>query len=445
MEEGRFPFADRNEAGRRLAAEVLKRAFNAPAVFALPRGGVPVGAEVAKALGVPLDLVLVRKIGAPHNPELALAAIVEGDPPERVVNEEVMQLSGADETYLEREIERQTAELRRRRELYLGGRGRSDVRGKTAIVVDDGVATGATMKAALSALRRWGAARLAVALPVAPAGEIPALQAIADEVICLFPDPHFHGVGGAYADFHQLSDEETIGYLRRAWAVAKAKDAGPPRSRAVTIPPVGLQGDLVLPPDPRGVILFAHGSGSSRLSPRNREVARQLNDRGFATLLMDLLTPEEAADRSNVFDIALLADRLLAAAQWIATQPELAALPLGLFGASTGAAAALVAAARLGNRVSAVVSRGGRPDLAGSRLGEVWAPTLLIVGGADTEVLELNRGALATLRCEKLLQLVPGAGHLFEGPGELDVVTEMAGAWFQSHLAGAEVPPATKQ
>ena len=359
MGEKRMPFSNRDDAGRRLAQELVSRGFDAPVVFALPRGGVPVAAEVAEALGAPLDLILVRKIGAPRNPEVALAAIVEGDPPERVVNEEVMLRSGADVAYLERETERQTAEMKRRRERYIGNRARVDARGRTAIVVDDGLATGATMKAALIALRRWGAARVVVAVPVAPASEIPALHEFADEVVCLFADPQFRGVGGAYADFQQLTDEETIGYLRRAWTVEAATNSGPALGRTVSVGPLSLQGDLVVPPEPRGVILFAHGSGSSRLSPRNREVAKRLNGLGFATLLMDLLTPAEAGDRRNVFDIPLLADRLIQADIWIAAEPELAELPLGLFGASTGAAAALLAAAELGTRVSAVVSPGG--------------------------------------------------------------------------------------
>ncbi|SEF76371.1 erythromycin esterase family protein [Jhaorihella thermophila] len=438
-----FPFADRADAGRRLASELIKRRIDDPVVLALPRGGVPVAAEVAEALGAPLDLVLVRKIGAPQNPEVALGAIVEGDPPEMVLNEDVMRRSGATQDYLRAERDRQLREMERRRERYLGSRARVDVHGKTAIVVDDGLATGATVKAALVALRRRGAARVIVAVPVAPASELPVLSEIADEVLCLHPDPYFRGVGGAYADFHQLTDEETIGHLRRAWTVTETTPAGEMLRHAVSIPPLGLQGDLVIPPDPRGIILFAHGSGSSRLSPRNRQVAHSLNELGFATLLLDLLTPQEAADRRNVFDIPLLAERLLQADLWIAGEPELADLPLGLFGASTGAAAALIAAAELGGRISAVVSRGGRPDLAMPRLAEVTAPTLLIVGGADTQVLELNRRALAALQCEKQLRIVPGAGHLFEGPGELEAVTQMAGAWFQHYLVPthAELTP----
>lgn len=438
MAQGSFPFADRDDAGRRLAAELVKRSYDDPVVFALPRGGVPIAVEVAEALGAPLDLVMVRKVGAPMNPEVALAAVVEGDPPEIIVNEEVKRLSRADDAYLEQAAQAQITEMQRRRERYLGDRPRPDVTGKTAIVVDDGLATGTTMKAAITALRRRGAARVVVAVPVAPASEVPRLSEIADEVVVLYPDPHFRGVGGAYTDFHQLTDEETIGYLRRAWTVAGKGATGEILSRGVRIPPHGLEGDLVVPPEPRGVILFAHGSGSSRLSPRNRQVAQRLNELGFATLLFDLLTPEEAADRRNVFDIDLLARRLLEAEAWVTAEPETADLPLGLFGASTGAAAALAAAAELGSRVGAVVSRGGRPDLAGPQLAEVTAPTLLIVGGADTQVLELNRQALAALGGEKLLRVIPGAGHLFEGPGELEAVTELAGAWFQHYLVKPE-------
>jgi len=437
-------FTDRRDAGRKLAAELANKNYISPVIYALPRGGVPVAAEVAEALGAPLDLILVRKIGAPSNPEVALAAIVEGDPPQMVVNDEVMRRSGASEAYLNQTRDRELAEMQRRRTAYLGDRSRISPAGHTAVVVDDGLATGATMKAAIVALRRLGANRIVAAIPIAPASEVQALSEIADEVVCLIAAQHFRGVGGAFRDFHQLSDEETVGYLRRAWSVVGDDARGPTLRREVTIAPVGLIGDLVVPPEPRGIVLFAHGSGSSRLSPRNGAVASQLNELGFATLLLDLLTPEEAADRRNVFDIPLLAERLLEAELWISGEPGLAELPLGLFGASTGAGAALLAAAELGPRVSAVVSRGGRPDLAGPRLVDVQSPTLLIVGGNDPQVMELNRAALAQLDCEKLLREVPGAGHLFEASGELEVVTEMAGDWFQHYLAKpAEAPLVT--
>jgi pimeloyl-ACP methyl ester carboxylesterase len=203
---------------------------------------------------------------------------------------------------------------------------------------------------------------------------------------------------------------------------------------ALRIPPVGLEGELVLPEEARGIVLFAHGSGSGRHSPRNRHVAAGLQVAGLGTLLFDLLTEEEAADRTRVFDIPLLAERVTATAEFLHGFEPAAGMPLGLFGASTGAAAALVAAADLGARVRAVVSRGGRPDLAGDALERVRAPTLLIVGGNDVQVLVLNRQALERLTCPKALEVVPGAGHLFEETGTLDKVIGLARRWFLDHV-----------
>jgi dienelactone hydrolase len=211
-------------------------------------------------------------------------------------------------------------------------------------------------------------------------------------------------------------------------------------SAAVRIPVHGfeLDADLAEPDTPTGVIAFAHGSGSSRHSPRNREVAAVLQDAGFATLLADLLTPEEEqADMRTGhlrFDIELLAGRVVALVEWLSVEPSLADLPVGLFGASTGGAAALVAAARLPERVMAVVSRGGRPDLAGPDLGAVHAATLLIVGGRDDVVLGLNQDALGQLHTEKRLEVVPGATHLFEEAGALEAVASLARSWFLEHV-----------
>jgi putative phosphoribosyl transferase len=204
--------------------------------------------------------------------------------------------------------------------------------------------------------------------------------------------------------------------------------------RDVHIPPLGLAGTLRLPRPARGLVVFAHGSGSSRLSPRNIAVAEALNGRGMATLLFDLLTADEESDRTNVFDIALLARRLADVVQWVEGQPIAKALPVGLFGASTGAAAAIVAAASLGDRVCAIVSRGGRPDLAGVALERVHAPTLLIVGGADYGVIELNEQAFARLKGEKAIEIVPGATHLFPEPGAMEAVIDHAARWFDRHF-----------
>jgi putative phosphoribosyl transferase len=195
-----------------------------------------------------------------------------------------------------------------------------------------------------------------------------------------------------------------------------------------------LAGDLGLPPDPAGLVVFAHGSGSSRRSPRNRQVAEGLNEAGLATLLFDLLREDEECDRHNVFDIELLGARLVAATRWVRSARSLSELPIGYFGASTGAAAALLAAAALGGKVEAVVSRGGRPDLATAALPDVRSPTLLIVGGDDRGVLALNVGAASRLRCEHRIEVVPGATHLFEEAGTLQLVTGLASEWFLRHL-----------
>ncbi|HEY3395542.1 MAG TPA: dienelactone hydrolase family protein [Lacipirellulaceae bacterium] len=213
--------------------------------------------------------------------------------------------------------------------------------------------------------------------------------------------------------------------------------------RVVRVPTgaVTLEVNFTWPQNARGVVLFAHGSGSGRHSPRNRHVAELLNESKLGTLLVDLLTAdEEAVDMHTAhlrFDITLLAERLVDATDWLAREPTTSRLPIGYFGASTGAAAALVAAAKRAKLISAVVSRGGRPDLAGRYLARVHAPTLLIVGGNDPLVLELNRAALNELRCEKHVEIVPGASHLFEEPGTLDEVARLAREWFESHFSAA--------
>ncbi len=450
MEHVVTKFVDRADAGRKLAEILAGMGLDRPLIFALPRGGVPVGIEVAKRLGAPLDLLLVRKIGAPRNPEVALGAIVEGAHSEIVINEDVRRMSGADDAYVSQAVAEQRAELARRKARYLGDRPRLDPRGRCVVVVDDGLATGATMKAALIGLKRSKPARIVVALPVAPQQALDDIASQTDDLVCLNPATAFRGVGGFYHDFHQLTDDETVALL--AQVSARADDApdkskGRIHKRQVTIPPLGLIGDLTVPPNPQGVVLFAHGSGSSRRSPRNTYVADKLNAEGFATLLFDLLTPEEGHDRRNVFDIPLLAERVVEASIWATSEPDLEDLPLGLFGASTGGGAALVAAAELKNRVAAVVSRGGRPDLAMDFLPQVKSPTLLIVGSLDYDVIALNKQALAAMTCPKKLELVAGAEHLFEEPGTLDIAVSHAVDWFKAHLRSSEIKrlkPATE-
>jgi putative phosphoribosyl transferase len=431
-------FADRRDAGRRLGEALERFRGEEPVVLALPRGGVPVGYEVARALGAPLDILLVRKLGSPFNPEYGIGAIAEGGV--RFVRGDDAELTGISEEDLEETIARETAELERRRRLYRGEREPVPVEGRTAILVDDGVATGGTAVAAGQALRARGARRVVLAVPVGPPGTEARLGGAFDEVVCLEQPYGFFGIGQFYVGFEQLGDDEVIELLEAAHnpgGAEAAADPPPPAERPVVIeaaPELRLNGDLRLPEDAGGLVIFAHGSGSSRLSPRNREVAASLNRAGLATLLFDLLSEEEAADRAKVFDIELLAERLAAVTRWAAGEPGLSGLPLGYFGASTGAAAALRAAARLGAEIGAVVSRGGRPDLAGGSLPEVVSPTLLIVGGADWQVLALNEEAAGLLRCEREVAVVPGATHLFEEPGALERVAALARDWFLRHL-----------
>jgi putative phosphoribosyl transferase len=287
--------------------------------------------------------------------------------------------------------------------------------------------------AAVASLRKRGAATVILAVPVAAPESIAALREQAQEVICVEAPGNLWSVGAWYEDFTPTSDRE-VAALLAANASPRPRPAQTDRI-ACRIPAdsVQLAGELTRLPGMRGIVLFAHGSGSSRFSPRNRQIADSLTQAGYATLLFDLLTPAEENSRTNVFDIPLLASRLVSATRWLDETDNEAELPLAYFGASTGAAAALTAAAELNDRISAVVSRGGRPDLA-LNLAAVRAPTLLIVGGADDQVLELNRRAQRQLRCPSELSVIPGATHLFQEPGALERVGELTTQWLDCHL-----------
>ncbi|TXJ71824.1 phosphoribosyltransferase [Streptomyces lavendulae] len=427
-------FADRLEAGRGLGIRLLRLRGPDVVVLGLPRGGVPVAAEVAEALDAPLDVCLVRKLGVPYQPELAMGAI--GEDGVRVLNDDVLRGTGVPDDELARVEERERRVLAERAARYRGECPAIPLAGRTALVVDDGVATGSTARVACRVARARGAARVVLAVPVAPRDFTRRLGGDADDVVCLLTPWDFAAVGQFYDDFTQTEDAEVTACLRRARR-RRTRAGGTEREVSVPAGDVRLGGSLTVPEGATGVVAFAHGSGSGRHSPRNRHVAEGLHRAGLGTLLFDLLTDAEAPDRDNVFDIPLLAGRLLAATHWLRAEPSARGLALGYFGASTGAAAALWAAVE--GRPAAVVSRGGRPDLAGPRLPEVTAPTLLIVGGADPLVLDLNRDARSRLRCENRLETVPGATHLFEEPGTLERVTELARDWFTDHLAAAHV------
>jgi putative phosphoribosyl transferase len=303
-------------------------------------------------------------------------------------------------------------------------------------VVDDGITTGVSAEAACAMAKTMRAARVVLAVPVASAEGLRFVRS-ADEIVCLEVTKQRTEAGAAYRDFPEVSESDVRLLLESAAASGpdSRSDSDSASGEDVLIPAGGvvLRGRFSLPPDARAVVVFAHGSGSSRTSPRNQMVASVLERAGIGTLLVDLLTAKEETDRHAVFDIPMLAVRLQAASDWVRRRPEAAGLPLGYFGASTGAGAALSAAAA-DPGISAVVSRGGRPDLAGERLASVRCPVLLIVGGEDREVFALNQRAQQVLPGETALEVVPNATHLFEEPGTLDQVAALARDWFSRHL-----------
>lgn len=423
-------FRNRNDAGRRLAELLGGYRAESPIVLALPRGGVPVAHEVAQALAAPLDVLVVRKLGVPFQPELAMGAIAEDDG--LFLDQSLITRAGLTAREVEQVAAREAIEVRRRVEKYRGGHPLSRLTGRTVLLIDDGLSTGVTLRAALDTIRRHQPRKVVVAVPVAGADAVEELRGEVDELLVAYMPASLRGIDLCYDDFHEISDKEVLAALSAATE---------PQVRIRTRS-AQLEGELRLPQAPRGLVLFAHASGSSRFSPRNRVVASALNDAGLATLLFDLLTPQEEildqeAGRLR-FNIELLGARLAEATDWVRDQEGTQHLPIGFFGASTGAAAALLAAARRPRAVRAVVSRGGRPDLAAGYLARVHAPTLLIVGEKDREVLKLNQQALDFLEVpEKELVIVPGATHLFEEPGTMEQVADLAAAWFARHLEHA--------
>ena len=450
-------FENRRTAGAALAARLVSFAGPDTVVVGLPRGGVPVAAEVARRLGAPLDVLIVRKVGVPFHREVAMGAVGEGGVTVR--NDDVIGLTAISDEAFARAERAERDEVERRAVRFRRNRPRASLTGATVVIVDDGIATGATAVAAVQVARRHGAGRVVVATPVASPEACALLERVADDVIALLLPTEFVAVGRWYRDFSETSDDEVERILAEHTDVAApaaviASGSAWPQRRDEEVEITGpdgvtVQGHLHVPDDARGTVVFAHGSGSSRFSHRNIAVADVLQEAGIATLLIDLLTEREATNRDNVFDIDLLAARLLAATAWLRTQPDLAERPVGYFGASTGGAAALVAAATPGATIAALVSRGGRPDLAGSALESVHAPTLLIVGGDDAVVLGLNRLAAARLRSPHRLDVIAGATHLFEEAGALEEVASLAVGWFRQHFttasatAGAHAEPGT--
>ncbi len=409
-------YRNREQAGEKLA-NCLNEEWRGqnPVVIALPRGGVPVAYPIARRLDATLDVLLVRKLGAPGNPEYALGAIAEDG--QTWLNRGAMDYLSPGPGEMDEALAQAVHEMSRQRAVFRAGRAPTDVRGRAVIVVDDGLATGSTMLAAIASLRARGALEIAVAVPVASRAARVQVEREVDRIYTGMEPEFFSSVGEWYQNFDPVSDTEVVSLLGAAREVSRD-----PLIRIEVKMPLGdvrLEGELSRPANCRAWVIFAHGSGSSRKSARNLRAARALNDAGFGTLLFDLLTPDEFMERENVFDIDLLAYRLAKATDWLEKRPESGGRPVGYFGSSTGAAAALQCCARFHPEALAVVSRGGRPDLAREHLERVATPVLLIVGSLDHGVIELNLLAQQFIADARLVR-VAGAGHLFEEPGTLD-------------------------
>lgn len=423
-------FRDREQAGDQLGERLRDLNLEDAVVLALPRGGVPVGARVARILGVPFDVFVARKLVAPRRAGFGIGAVAEGDA--QWIDRETVASEGIGDEDIMNAVDAEQATVRGQVRMYRNGRLLPDLRHRPVILVDDGIATSATIRAAIEGLRLQGADHIVLAVPVAPPSILNRLAPKVEEIVCLSMPEGMWAIGSWYDDFEPVADSDVILHLDLAHDELKP--------RPVLIPTRGatLEGMLTVPLNAKGIVVFAHGGQSSRFSFRNRFVARQLSEAGIGTLLFDLLTINEYAldllDQSLLFNIDLLTNRLVDAMDWLGANVRPQGRRLGLFGAGTGAAAAFAAAEKRPAVVEAVLSRGGRPDLARSSLPNVEAPVLLVVGGNDREILALNRQSIPAMRRAPQMEVIEGAGHLFAEPGGLERVAQLARHFFVQHL-----------
>jgi putative phosphoribosyl transferase len=400
--------------------------YEDPVVVGISPDGVPVAAEVARALEAPLDLLLLEPVGAPSNPEHAIGAVAEGEA--GVVDDETVDRLGLRAEEVQNALARAKGRLGDQRSGSFFGRFRIAVGGRSVILVDDGLTDTHRARAAAQSLRSRGAARVTLAVPVAEPAAAQLLRRCVDDVVCVRMRERMLAVEQGYEDATPTSEEEVRALMSEHAGAAQ---------REVTIessPGVLLHGELTVPwgAYARGVVAFA--TDSSRFSPPDLKIAVRLHQAAIATLRLDLLRPYEDIDPARVVDEELLAGRLLAATRWLRRQPETAGIAIGYLGAGIGAAAALLAAAQLKAGVCAVVSNSGRVDLAAERLEQVLAPVLLIVSDADVELVELNRAAERRLPRESELVVLPDTSHPFDEPGALDEVARLTADWFTLHL-----------
>lgn len=463
----RAPFRDRTDAGAALALSLGTLATEQDVVvLGLARGGVPIARQVADALGAPMDVLVARKIGVPGIEEVALGAIAEGS--DELVADGVARYIGLPPAVMDRLAAHERREIHRRVRLYRDGQAPRDVRGCVVVLVDDGLSTGATLRAAARLVRARGARRVIAAVPVASLQGLKDVRSDVDEVVTVITSRGSQTVSAHYESFAPMTDADVMHVLGRPVVgrpslllrharlsleapLGPGERVRPERRLDIPLGRDSIVGDLGMPRDstdpreaafgndPRGLVILVHGAGSSRMSYRNRYLAGRLRLSGWATLRLDLLTYEEqeraAVDARLRFDVSCLAARLTAACEWVRARGLGGAEHMVLFGSSVGAAAALCVASA-DERIAAVMSRSGRVDLAASALGHVRAPVLLLVGTEDRETLERNREALRRLPRRARLVRIRGAGHTFEEPGALGAVGEHAAAWLEDTLSG---------
>ncbi|GAA0987556.1 phosphoribosyltransferase family protein [Nocardiopsis tropica] len=427
-----LPFADRSEAGRRLAERVRPLVVDDPLVLALPRGGVPVGAELARRLDADFDVLMVRKIGLPGRPETGVGAIAENG--QVFFDDRALARMRVPRQALSETVAAERDELDRRRRVYRGERSAPRIAGRDCVVVDDGVATGGTARAALRMVRRAGPSRLILAVPVAAPEAVEALREDVDEMVVLGAPDNFHSVGEWYRDFGQLSDGNVTAILDEHGRVRPPGEEA--RGVRVRAGRVYLDGDLTVPPALRGAVVLAAGEGRS--DPRRRVVSSALQRAGYATLVLDLLTAEEQASGPADADAGALGERLGAAVGWLRSATDAADRPLGVLGSGSAAPAALVTAAERPREVAAVVVHGGRIDLAEPHLSDVRAPVLVLLESGDSFVRELGEWARGRMGGTTDLRVVPGVEQLLPGAQEWRQVAVEALDWFDRHIGGRE-------
>ncbi len=427
-----LPFTDRPEAGRRLAERVRAFAVTDPLVLVLPRGGVQVGAELARHLRVPLDVLMVEKLHPPGHEGTDIGAVTEDG--HVCFDDRALAHLGTTREALAQAADTRRAELARRVEVYRPRRKAPRLRGRDVIVVDDGAATGGTARAALRMARRQRPARLILAIPVASQLAVEALCPEADTIVVLTAPENFRSVGEWYREFDRPTDSDLSMVLRNAEQTGEGGDSE--RAVRVRAADVHLDGELASPTDVRGAVVFSVSHG--RHDPRHRGVAAGLRRSGYATLMVDLLTHDEwrrerHGGNSGV-DTASLSERLNATVRWLRRATDLASAPVGLVGSGDAAPAALLTAAGHPADVAAVVVCGGRIDLAEEDLPLVRAPTLVLVPGAESFVRELAEWTVRRLGAPHQLQVVPGAEQLLAGSEDWRIGGEAAAGWFERHL-----------